>query len=159
MPKAPKLGHYRSRIGTWLAQFRAPSLIKGDKSSQFHSLLHYKYLTICAVTHSKNLCWVPVMSWAPSLSPEWGLSLPGPVMGGCTDTFIPHSARNPLPAFPARPKEKGGKVVKNVHMHYLRSYLKCRFWAFLGGAVVKNPPAGDTGLSPGPGRSHMPRSN
>ena len=30
-----------------------------------------------------------------------------------------------------------------------------------GGAVVKNPPAnaGDTGSSPGPGRSHMPRSN
>ena len=30
-----------------------------------------------------------------------------------------------------------------------------------GGAVVKNPPAnaGNTGLSPGPGRSHMPRSN
>ena len=29
-----------------------------------------------------------------------------------------------------------------------------------GGAVVKNPPAkaGDTGSSPGPGRSHMPRS-
>ena len=31
---------------------------------------------------------------------------------------------------------------------------------FPGGAVVKNPPsnAGDTGLIPGPGRSHMPRS-
>ena len=31
---------------------------------------------------------------------------------------------------------------------------------FLGGAVVKNPPvnAGDTGSSPGPGRSHMLRS-
>ena len=30
-----------------------------------------------------------------------------------------------------------------------------------GGAVVKNPPAnaGDTGSSPGPGRSHMPRSS
>ena len=30
-----------------------------------------------------------------------------------------------------------------------------------GGAVVKNPTAnaGDTGSSPGPGRSHMPRSN
>ena len=29
---------------------------------------------------------------------------------------------------------------------------------FPGGAVVKNPPAntGDTGSSPGPGRSHMP---
>ena len=32
---------------------------------------------------------------------------------------------------------------------------------FPGGAVVKNPPAnaGDTRSSPGPGRSHMPRSN
>ena len=34
-------------------------------------------------------------------------------------------------------------------------------WGFLGGAVVKNPPAnaGDTDSSPGPGRSHMPQSN
>ena len=34
-------------------------------------------------------------------------------------------------------------------------------WVFPGGAVVKNPPAnaGDTSSSPGPGRSHMPRSN
>ncbi|KAJ8788278.1 hypothetical protein J1605_022572 [Eschrichtius robustus] len=32
---------------------------------------------------------------------------------------------------------------------------------FPGGAAVENPPAnaGDTGSSPGPGRSHMPRSN
>ena len=32
---------------------------------------------------------------------------------------------------------------------------------FPGGAVVKNLPAkaGDTGSSPGPGRSHMPLSN
>ena len=32
---------------------------------------------------------------------------------------------------------------------------------FPGGAVVKNPSAnaGDTGLSPGPGISHMPPSN
>ena len=31
---------------------------------------------------------------------------------------------------------------------------------FPGGAVVENPPAnaGDTGSSPGPGRSHVPRS-
>ena len=35
------------------------------------------------------------------------------------------------------------------------------FLDFSGGAVVKNPPAnaGDTGSSPGPRRSHMPRSN
>ena len=34
-------------------------------------------------------------------------------------------------------------------------------WGFPGGAVVENPPAnaGDTGSSPGLGRSHMPRSN
>ena len=32
---------------------------------------------------------------------------------------------------------------------------------FPGGAVVENPPAnaGDMGSIPGPGRSHMPRSN
>ena len=34
-------------------------------------------------------------------------------------------------------------------------------WDFPGGAVVKNLPAiaGDTGSSPGPGRSHIPQSN
>ena len=38
---------------------------------------------------------------------------------------------------------------------------KALAWGFPGGAVVKNPPAnaGDKGLSPGPGRSHMPWSN
>ena len=39
--------------------------------------------------------------------------------------------------------------------------FKPNSWDFPGDAVVKNLPAsaGDTGLSPGPGRSHMPRSN
>ena len=39
--------------------------------------------------------------------------------------------------------------------------LKKNISGLPGGAVVKNPPAnaGGTGLSPGPGRSHMPRSN
>ena len=39
--------------------------------------------------------------------------------------------------------------------------LKNLSGGFPGGAVVKNPPAnaGNTGSSPGPGRSHMPRSN
>ena len=55
-------------------------------------------------------------------------------------------------------------------MHYLHN-LKKRWKAgrvnrkvnrdFPGGVVVKNPPAnaGDTGSSPGPGRSHVPRRN
>ena len=44
----------------------------------------------------------------------------------------------------------------------LLSYPRKIFsWDFPGGAVVKNPPAyaGDTGSSPGPGRSQMPQSN
>ena len=38
---------------------------------------------------------------------------------------------------------------------------KVKLGGFPGGAVVEGPPAnaGDTGSSPGPGRSHMPRSN
>ena len=41
---------------------------------------------------------------------------------------------------------------------YFKKYVNV---GFPGGAVVKNPPAnaGGTGLSPGPGRSHMLRSN
>ena len=40
-------------------------------------------------------------------------------------------------------------------------HLRNEYWDFPGGAVVKNPAAnaGDTGSSPGLGRSHMPRSN
>ena len=39
--------------------------------------------------------------------------------------------------------------------------LKSKWGDFPGGAVVENPPAnaGDTGSSPGLGRSHMPRSD
>ena len=39
--------------------------------------------------------------------------------------------------------------------------IKTTMRGFPGGAVVENPPAnaGDTGSSPGLGRSHMPRSN
>ena len=39
--------------------------------------------------------------------------------------------------------------------------LKCPSRGFPGGAVVESLPAnaGDTGSSPGLGRSHMPRSN
>ena len=40
-------------------------------------------------------------------------------------------------------------------------FYRNRTVGFPGGAVVKNPPAnaGDTGSSPGLGRSHMPQSN
>ena len=48
-----------------------------------------------------------------------------------------------------------GSFIKNIFPWNNKEY------DFPGGAVVKNPPAnaGDMGSSPGPGRSHMPRSN
>ena len=50
--------------------------------------------------------------------------------------------------------------VEQVEELSRRWTLKCPEVGFPGGTVVKNPPAnaGDTGSSPGPGRSHMPRS-
>ena len=61
------------------------------------------------------------------------------------------------------------KFIK-IYVYYLCTYLyvlyfkiliKKKLQGFPGGAVVENPPAnaGDTGSSPGLGRSHMPRSN
>ena len=49
-------------------------------------------------------------------------------------------------------------LLSNIDLRYI---LKQKERGFPGGAVVKNPPAnaGDTGLNPGPGRSHMPQSN
>ena len=47
-------------------------------------------------------------------------------------------------------------------MEQFQNYnLKKQRQGFPGGAVVERPPAnaGDTGSSPGPGRSHMLRSN
>ena len=58
-----------------------------------------------------------------------------------------------------RPREMGMPHC----MYYVRPEDPSRmnWWGFPGGAVGKNPPAnaGDTGSSPGPGRSHMPWSN
>ena len=43
----------------------------------------------------------------------------------------------------------------------MRNSKNSTYWGFPGGAVVENlsANAGDTGSSPGLGRSHMPRSN
>ena len=60
--------------------------------------------------------------------------------------------------------------VTYVCLEWYRSELKLKYalrdqkinsWDLPGGAVVKNPPAnaGDTGSSPGLGRSHVPQSN
>ena len=45
--------------------------------------------------------------------------------------------------------------------NHVRLTQNIKVGGFPGGAVVKKPPANarNTGSSPGPGRSHMPRSN
>ena len=58
----------------------------------------------------------------------------------------------------------------NVPQYTVLTWGPCKYFTYLktklkqgfpGGAVVENPPAnaGDTGSSPGPGGSHMPRSS
>ena len=57
---------------------------------------------------------------------------------------------------------------KNINIVYMLNFCLCgqtcvkyAYRGFPGGTVVENLPvnAGDTGSSPGLGRSHMPRSN
>ena len=57
-------------------------------------------------------------------------------------------------------KNGGGGEIIQISI-CLNLNLKTLPLGFPGGAVVENLPAnaGDTGSSPGPGRSHMPRSN
>ena len=52
--------------------------------------------------------------------------------------------------------EKNTFCQSSEEKRYRKTHL-----GFPGGAVVKNPPANarDMGSSPGPGRSHMPRSS
>ena len=52
------------------------------------------------------------------------------------------------------------KTTMRYHLTPVRMAIIKKSWDFPGGAVVKNPPAnaGDTGLSPGLGSSHMPWS-
>ena len=53
------------------------------------------------------------------------------------------------------------KMYEGCILFFLLTKQRCPLEGFPGGAVVKNLPAsaGDTGSSPGPGRSHMPQSN
>ena len=51
--------------------------------------------------------------------------------------------------------------IRNNFLIKMMTFIRNNFLGFPGGAVVENLPAsaGDTGSSPGLGRSHMPRSN
>ena len=68
--------------------------------------------------------------------------------------YVPHKSRNSLCLHPWLLNHASSET-----MH--PSGIQEPGQNFPGGAVVKNPPAnaGDTGSSPGPGRSHRPWSN
>ena len=70
---------------------------------------------------------------------------------GEREGFCPESRALSLSLFP----------VPCLFLSQWKSLCKNLSWGFPGGAVVGNLPAkaGDTGSSPGLGRSHMPRSN
>ena len=58
-------------------------------------------------------------------------------------------------------KGNNAKYQIKLERNWEKTILKTDLGGFPGGAVVENLPAnaGDTGSSPGLGRSHMPRSN
>ena len=66
-----------------------------------------------------------------------------------------------LPVSATLPSEYQPGQTSGAQLFHPTQMLSESFKGFPGGAVVKSPPAnaGDTGSSPGPGRSHMPRSN
>ena len=57
--------------------------------------------------------------------------------------------------------ERKRNKIRSIAQYSKSKLITYTHRGFPGGAVVKNPPAnaGDTGSRPGPGRSHMPRSN
>ena len=70
---------------------------------------------------------------------------------------LPHSPR----ADPCCNTLAGVYFANNLLIRLKGQFVKTETLGFPGGAVVENLPAnaGDTGSSPGLGRSHMPRSN
>ena len=65
--------------------------------------------------------------------------------------------------YPGDPCHDYRVKTKDFYLPKMYDYVIFNYLAIMyrGGSVVRNPPAnaGDTDLTPGPGRSHMPQSN
>ena len=76
---------------------------------------------------------------------------------------VPANGKSPPPLDCSSSTCTPGLLKFQAPLNFLlnKSESKAICMGFPGGAVVKNPPANaeDMGSSPGPGRSHMPRSN
>ena len=86
----------------------------------------------------------------------WALQTPGLDAFSPREAILRRGARGPPSLASNQPRQDFGTARPPSHDN--QKYL---LRGFPGGAVVENPPAnaGDTGSSPGLGRSHMPRSN
>ena len=124
----------------WL---RVTPLDCSPPGSSIHGILQARILERVAMSSSRGSSW---------LSDQTHSSYMSGVAGGFFTT-------QPL----GKPKVEyaWGKYLFIPTPGQKRSEKK-KSWGFpLGSSVVKNPPAnaGDTGLTPDPGRSHMPRHN
>ena len=73
----------------------------------------------------------------------------------------PHLSTTPSELGQLQEVRKGRDCVRKTFQRSMAGCSKILSGGFPGGAVVESLPAnaGDTGSSPGPGRSHVPRSN
>ena len=115
---------------------------------------------------------VPPLGWSDIRRGRWSQcqSQGCPVEAGTTEKARPWQEMSPCPA--PHPQVQAGWTLSGavvpallLNFYLLPGVLICQKehepGGFPGGAVVRNPPAnaGDAGLSSGPGRYHMPRSN
>ena len=115
----------------------------------------------CAgISQPRILEWVVISSsWESSDS---GIGPGSPVLQADS---LPPGKLTLLPSKSHTPSQRKSQF----NMYIIRSRMPCgtakmiisTSWDFPHGPMVKNPSAnaGDMGLIPGPGRSHMPRSN
>ena len=93
---------------------------------------------------------------APGLPPR-----PTPASGWADTSAEGAAVSKGTQPSPGTVGEAAVAVLTPAFLEGLDSSFQNKIEDFPGGAVVKNPPAnaGDTGSSPGPGGSHMPRSD
>ena len=142
-----------------------PDLLTFSKPLQGRDELKQELANLWADTEGKSLeNWLEKPSTAvPQIADEAGsvqnLSFPWSQRKGLSPmaetTF---TALPPKSIISGNPKAAAFQMGKTV---WVQLEVRRSARDFPGGAVVKNPPAnaGDMGSSPGPGRSHMPRSN
>ena len=132
-------------------------VLESGRSQLKSRISHLPVLCLSVSEGWKPWGWKAVSRTAPPHT--WLCSPPSPLLHVCQFRGAPPTNMHPAPTV-------GQVWYQPLGTHWGAkadsvSVFKSISFGFPGGAVVKNPPsnAGDTGSSPGPGRSHVPRSN